>query len=53
MKNLFNLDEMEEVLKALDEANKDADITSADVMTEEMKASEKRVQEILEKHAEK
>lgn len=53
MKNLFNLDEMAEVLKALDEANKDADISADDVMTEEMKASEKRVQEILEKHTEK
>lgn len=53
MKNLFDFDEMEEVLKALNEANKDVDISADDTMTEEMKASEKRVQEILEKHAEK
>ncbi len=53
MKDLFDMDEMSAVLKALDEKNKDVDISEDGLMTEEMKASERRVQDILEKHTEK
>lgn len=50
MKNLFNVDEMASVLAELETKNKDVAVD--EVMDDEMKASQRRVEEILEKHSE-
>lgn len=50
MKDLFNVDEMASVLAELETKNKDVDVE--EVMDDEMKASQRRVEEILEKHSE-
>lgn len=50
MKDLFNVDEMASVLAELETINQDANVE--DVMDDEMKASQRRVEEILEKHTE-
>lgn len=50
MDEFFDVGEMESLLAELQEKNKDVNVD--DVMDEEMKASQRRVEEILEKHAE-
>lgn len=50
MKDLFNVDEMTSLLAELETKNQDVPVE--DVMADEMKASQRRVEEILEKHAE-
>lgn len=50
MKDLFNVDEMAELLKVLEEKNQGVDAVLDANLSEEMQASERRVQEILEKH---
>lgn len=48
MDQFFDMNEMASLLSELEEKNKDADLD--DVMGEEMEASQRRVEEILEKH---
>ena len=50
MDEFFDVGEMESLLAELEAKNKDVNVD--DVMDEEMKASQRRVEEILEKHAE-
>lgn len=50
MKDLFNVDEMASLLAELETKNQG--VAVEEVMDEEMKASQRRVEEILEKHAE-